>query len=201
MQQVFGKNVKVSLPKSYHSANATKGKILVVKGVSTNITVDDFKDLLEFYKITHAEAERMTSKRLGRDLPFIKLKCDDPKQAKALISGGFMCQKTGIISRSKNLGQCPRSNNVSSAKVLGTRHQTAPKNQNVLCVVKHILIKTALTKITGNQNVLIVGDLISPITKALLLTRSSLQAACSSKTNFICLHPRTSFTTTLQQHI
>ena len=87
MQQVLGKNVKVSLPKSYHSADATKGKILVFKGASTNVTIENFKELLEFNKITHAEAERMTSKRTGRDLPFIKIKCDDPKQAKALISG------------------------------------------------------------------------------------------------------------------
>ena len=34
MQQIFGKNVEVSLPKFYHSANATKGKILVSEGVS-----------------------------------------------------------------------------------------------------------------------------------------------------------------------
>ena len=90
MQQVFGKNIKASLPKSYHSGDATKGKILVFKGVPTNVTIDDFKELLEFHKITFAEAERMTSKRSGRDLPFIKIKCDDPKQAEALISGGFI---------------------------------------------------------------------------------------------------------------
>ena len=77
MQQVFGKNVKVSLPKSYHSADATKGKLLEFKGVSTNVTIVDFKELLEFNKITHTEAERMTSKRSGRDLPFIKIKCDN----------------------------------------------------------------------------------------------------------------------------
>ena len=29
MQQVFGKNVKVSLPKSYHSADATKRNVFV----------------------------------------------------------------------------------------------------------------------------------------------------------------------------
>ena len=51
MQEVFGKNVEVSLPKSYHSADATKSKILVFKGVSTNVTTDDFKELLEFNKI------------------------------------------------------------------------------------------------------------------------------------------------------
>ena len=39
----------------------------------------------------------MKSKRTGRDLPFIKVKCDNPKQAEALISGGLICQKTGII--------------------------------------------------------------------------------------------------------
>ena len=87
MQQVFGKNVKVSLPKSYHSTDATKGKILVFKGASNNVTRDDFKDLLDYNKITHAEAERMKSKRSGRDLPFIKVKCDIQKQADALILG------------------------------------------------------------------------------------------------------------------
>ena len=43
MQQVFGKNVKVSLLKLYHSAEATKGKVLVIKGVSNNIKIEDFK--------------------------------------------------------------------------------------------------------------------------------------------------------------
>ena len=59
MQQVFGKKVKMSLPKSYHSADAKKEKVLVFKGVSNNITLEDFKELLDFNKITPAEAERM----------------------------------------------------------------------------------------------------------------------------------------------
>ena len=33
-----------------------------------------------------SQAERMKSKRTGKDLPFIKIKSDDPKQAEALIS-------------------------------------------------------------------------------------------------------------------
>ena len=41
---VLGKKVKVSLPKSYHSADAKKEKILVFKGVSSNITSEDFKE-------------------------------------------------------------------------------------------------------------------------------------------------------------
>ena len=51
MKQVFGPKVKVSLPKSYHSADASKSKFLVFKGVSVNITIKDLKELLDFNKI------------------------------------------------------------------------------------------------------------------------------------------------------
>ena len=89
MQQVFEKNVKVSLPTSYQSADATKGKVLVFKGVSTNVTLHGFKEMFDYNEITHAEAERMKSKRSARDLHFIKIKCDNIKQAETLISGGI----------------------------------------------------------------------------------------------------------------
>ena len=39
------------------------------RGVSINITINEFNELLGFNKITHAEAERMKSKRTGRELP------------------------------------------------------------------------------------------------------------------------------------
>ena len=87
MQQVFEKKVKMSLLKSYHSAAVKKDKILVFKGVSNNITLEDFRQLLDFNKITHAEVERMKSKRTGKDLLFIKIKSDDPKQARHLFRG------------------------------------------------------------------------------------------------------------------
>ena len=77
IQHVFGKNVKVSLPKTYHSADATEGKVLVFKGASNNVKLEDFKELLDFNKITHADAERIKS---GGDLPFIKIKCGNTKQ-------------------------------------------------------------------------------------------------------------------------
>ena len=64
----------------------------------------------------------MKSKITGKDLPFIKIKSDDPKQAEALLSGGLVCQKTGLILGSRSLRQYPRSSSVSSAKVLDTRH-------------------------------------------------------------------------------
>ena len=87
MQQVFRKKVKMSLPKSYHSADAKKDKILVCKGVSNNIALEDFKQLLDFNKITHAEAERMETKRTGGDLPFIKVKCDNQNKPRHLFRG------------------------------------------------------------------------------------------------------------------
>ena len=93
MKQVFGPKVKVSLPKSYHPADASKSKFLVFKGVSNSITMKDFQELLDFNKVSHTEAERMKSKRTGKDLPFIKIKSDDPKQAEALLSGGLVYQK------------------------------------------------------------------------------------------------------------
>ena len=133
MQQVFEKNVKVSLPKSYHSADATKGKILVFKGVSTNVTIDDFKELLEFNKITHAEAERMTSKRLGKDLPFIKIKCDDPKQAEALISGGFISQKTGITFKVEEFRTTPSIQQCFKCQGFGNKSPNCTKTPK--CVV------------------------------------------------------------------
>ena len=80
MQQVFDKNVKMSLPKAYH---CVKPKFVVLKGVLCRISLDE---QLDFNKITYAEAERMKSKRSGKELLFIKLKCDDSKQAEALIS-------------------------------------------------------------------------------------------------------------------
>ena len=132
MQRVFGPKVKVSLPKPYHSADASKSKYLVFKGVSVNISVGEFKELLDFNKINHAEAERMTSKRSGKDLPFIKIKSDDPKQAEALLSGGLVCQKTGIIFRVEEFKTTPSI--LQCFKCQGFGHKapnTAPKIKNV----------------------------------------------------------------------
>ena len=66
MKQVWTPKVEMSLPKSYHSTDASKSEFLVFKGVSINITIKDFKELLDFNKINHAEAERMKSKRTGK---------------------------------------------------------------------------------------------------------------------------------------
>ena len=133
MQQVFGPKVKMSLTKSYHSADAKKDKILVFKGVSNKISLEDFKQLLDFNKITHAEAERMKSKRTGRDLPFIKVKCANPKQAEALISGGLICQKTGIIFKVEKFRITPSIQQCFKCQGFGHKAQNCTKKQK--CVV------------------------------------------------------------------
>ena len=96
---------------------------MVFKGVSVNITIKDFKELLDFNQINHAEAERMKSKRTGKDLPFIKVKSDDPKQAEALILGGLVCQKTGIIFRFEEFKTTPSI--LQCFKCQGFGHKTS----------------------------------------------------------------------------
>ena len=92
--------------------------------------------------------------------------------------------KTGIIFKVEEFRTTPRSNSVSSARVLGTRRQIVPKTRNVLCVVKLILIKTVQTKKKGTQNVPVVEDPMLPTTEA-VLQELSLQATCSPKPSFL----------------
>ena len=119
--------------KSYHSANATKGKFLVFKGVSNNVTLNDFKDLLLYNKITNAEAERMKSKRSGRDQPFIKITLDNLKQSEALISGGLECQKAGIIFRVEEFRTTPSIQ--QCFKCQGFGHKAPNCTKKPKCVV------------------------------------------------------------------
>ena len=44
MKAALGKNVKVSLPKAYQ-ASKSQNKILAIKGVPTDITQNEFKEL------------------------------------------------------------------------------------------------------------------------------------------------------------
>ena len=83
---------------TYHSV---KSKFVVFKGVSYRISLDESKEQLDFNKITYAEAERMKSKNSGKELPFIKLKCDDPEQAEAIISASaaMYARKQASVTR------------------------------------------------------------------------------------------------------
>ena len=75
----------------------------------------------------------MKSKRTGRDLPFIKVKCDNPKQAEALISGGLICQKTGIIFKVEEFRITPSVQQCFKCQGFGHKAQNCTKKQK--CVV------------------------------------------------------------------
>ena len=185
MQQVFRKKVKMSLPRSYHSADANKDKILVFKGVSNNITFEDFKQLLDFNKITHAEAERMKSKRTGKDLPFIKIKSDDPKQAERLISGELICQKTGIIFKVEEFRITPSIQQCFKCQGFGHKAQNCTKKQKcVVCGEAHSH-KDCPNRNKKKQNLQTVGGPMSPIIEAVLHTRIKLLGNMWSKIKFL----------------
>ena len=93
MKAALGKNVRVSLPKVSQIAKQTN-KRLVVKGVPTDITDEDFKEFLDLNKISYAKAERYKSKNDGRVLPMFQLEISDPAEAEALLSQNLMCNVT-----------------------------------------------------------------------------------------------------------
>ena len=107
---------------------------MVFKGTSNNITIKDFEELLDFNKINHAEAERMKSKTTGKELPFIKIKSDDPKQAEAQLSGGLICQKTGIIFRVEEFKITPSILQCFKCQGFGHKAPNCTKDQK--CVVR-----------------------------------------------------------------
>ena len=123
----------MSLPKLYHFSDASKNKYLMFKGVSNNISVNEFKELLDFNKITHAEAERMKPRRSRKDLPFIKIKSDNPKQTGALLLEGLVCQKTGIIFRVEEFKTIPSI--LQCFKRQGFGHKAPNCTKNIKCVV------------------------------------------------------------------
>ena len=71
MKACLGKNLKISLPKAYQ--NKEKSKTLVVKGVPTEFTNEEFKQAIDSNKIKHAKAERMKSRRDGRMLQMFQI--------------------------------------------------------------------------------------------------------------------------------
>ena len=61
MKVCLGQKVKINLPKVYQTAKPQKS--LVVKGVSAEVTEQEFKGSLDLHKINYAKAERLTSKK------------------------------------------------------------------------------------------------------------------------------------------
>ena len=202
MQQVFGKKVKMSLPKSYHSADAKKDKILVFKGVSNSITLEDFKQLLDFNKITHAEAVRMKSKRTGKDLPFIKIKSDDQKQAEALISGGLICQKTGIIFKVEEFRITPSIQQCFKCQGFGHKAQNCTKKQKcVVCGEAHSHKDCPNRNKKNPKCANCRGPHVANYRGCPAYKDQALRQHVVQISNFLCLHCKTSSTITPQQHI
>ena len=57
----------------------------------------DFKEFLDFNKISYIKAECLKTKKAGRVLPMFRLEISDPTEAQALISQNLICQVTGIV--------------------------------------------------------------------------------------------------------
>ena len=127
----------------------------------------------------------MKSKRTGRDLPFIKIKRDDQKQADALISGGLICQKTGIIFKVEEFRITPSIQQCFKCQGFGHKTQNCTKKQKcVVCSEAHSH-KNCPNKDKKHQNVQTVGGLMSPNTEAVLRTRIKLLGNMWSKTKFL----------------
>ena len=103
MKAALGKNVKVSLPKAYQTSKS-QNKILAIKGISTDITENEFKEFLDLNKINYAKAECLKSKR-WQGLPIFELEITDPDEAEALLSQNLMCNVTGIIYKVEDFRQ------------------------------------------------------------------------------------------------
>ena len=97
MRACLGKNLKIKLKKAYQ--NEDKSKTLVLKGVPTEFTNDEFKQVLDHNKIKHTKVERMKSKRDGRMLQMFQIELSDPAEAEAIISSKITCPQTGIICK------------------------------------------------------------------------------------------------------
>ena len=168
MKACLGQTLKISLPKAYQTKG--KGKTLVVKGVPTEFTNDEFKQIFDYNKIQHAEAERMKSRRDGRSLQMFQIELNYPAEAEAIISYNITCPQTGIIFKVKEFC-APISVRQCSVKISDTRpkiviincvicgeghsHKGCPNreksNQSVLTVKEHILLTIKGVQLIKNR--------------------------------------------------
>ena len=133
MKACLGQNLKISLPKAYQTKE--KSKTLVVKGVPTEFSNDEFKEILDFNKIKYAKAERMKSRRNGRSLQMFKIELKDPAEAEAIISDNLTCPQTGIIFKvaknSQGKIKCVICGGGHSHKGCPNREKKQPKRATV----------------------------------------------------------------------
>ena len=78
-----------------------KSKTRVVKGVPTEFTDNEFKEILDSNKLQYAKAERIKSRRVGRSLQRFQVELKEPGEGEAIISESLMCPQTGVIFKVK----------------------------------------------------------------------------------------------------
>ena len=137
MKAALGKNVRVSLPKAYQITKQ-KNKCLVVKGVPTDLTDEEFKEFLDLNKISYAKAERYKSKNDGRVLPMFQLEISDPAEAEALLSQNLMCNVTGIVYKVEEFRQPVSVRQCFNCQCFGHSAQNCKSKQKcVICGENH----------------------------------------------------------------
>ena len=170
MKACLGKSLQISLPKAYQ--NKDKSKTLVVKGVPTEFTNDEFKQVLDHNKIKHAKAERMKSKKDDRILQMFQLELSDPAEAETIISSKITCPQTGIIFKVEefrapiSVQQCYNYQNFGH-----TAKNCKAKIKCVICGEGHSH-KRCPNRENSNPNVLIVKDHMLQTIKGVQLTKS-----------------------------
>ena len=137
MKAALGKNVRVSLYKAYQIAKQ-KNKCLVVKGVPTDVTDEDFKEFLDLNKISYAKAERYKSKKDGRVLPMFQLELSDTAEAEALLSQNLMCNVTRIVFKVEEFRQPVSVRQCFNCQCFGHSAQNCKSKQKcVICGENH----------------------------------------------------------------
>ena len=104
MKAALGKNVRISLPKTYQISQK-QSKCLAVKEVPTDVIEADFKEFLDLNKISYTKAERLKSQKDGRILPIFQLELSDPAEAETLLSQNLICNITVIVYKVEEFRQ------------------------------------------------------------------------------------------------
>ena len=173
MKAALGKNVRVSLPKAYQITKQ-QNKCLVVKGVPTDLTEEDFKEFLDLNKISYAKAERYKSKKDGRVLPMSQLEISDPVEAEALFSQNLMCNVTGIVYKVEEFRQPVSVRQCFNCQCFGHSAQNCKSKQKcVICGENHSH-KGCQKKKQNSPNVQTVLGHMLHLTKGVLNTKSRL---------------------------
>ena len=137
MKAARGQNVRVSLPKAYQTTKQ-KNKCLVVKGVPTDLTDEEFKEFLDLNKISYAKAKRYKSKRDRRVLPMFQLQISDPAEAEALLFQNLMCNVTGIVYKVEEFRQPVSVRQCFNCQCFGHSAQNCKSKQKcVICGENH----------------------------------------------------------------